>query len=131
MLALTRQTESLSFNDILCVVPPDAKIMVLSDRATPTGAVADPVTCRVQGYIYVMPGVPPDFTKADSCMGVRWRIDIENHALIFWSPMSMVTIPLPERTDGQMMLQYQWRKGTAQIGGRTQAVHVEEYSGRG
>ena len=105
--------------------------MVLPDHIVPTGAVADPVTFRVQGYVYSMAGEPPAFTKVDSCMGIRWRIDAENHALIFWSPMSMVTIPLPERTDGQMILQYQWRKGTAQIGGRTQAVHVEDYSGRG
>jgi hypothetical protein len=131
VLALTRQTDSLSADDILCVVPPNAKIMVLPDHIVPTGAVADPVTCRVQGYVYSMPGETPDFTKVDSCMGVRWRIDIENHALILWSPMTMVTIPLPQRTDGQMIIQYQWRKPTAQIGGRQQAVHVEEYSGRG
>jgi hypothetical protein len=131
MLALTRQSAPLSSDDILCVVPPDAKIMVFLKQATPTGAGADHVTCRVQGYIYSMPGAPPDFVKADSCTGIRWRIDVENHALILWSPMTMVTIPIPERTDGQMTLQYQWRKPTAQIGGRQQIVHVEDYSGRG
>lgn len=90
------------------------------------GGFRDGIACRVQGHLYVMPGLEaPDFVRADSCTGVRWRMDAANHALILWSPVTVVTVPLPERTDGQMLFQYEWGHESALIGGHPHIVHAE------
>lgn len=91
-----------------------------------SGGFRDGINCRVQGHLYVMPGgEAPDFKRADSCTGVRWRMDIPHHALLLWSPLTLVTVPLPDRTDGQAIFQYDWGHEMAQIGGKPQRVHAE------
>jgi hypothetical protein len=101
-------------------------LLVLLTSPAVAGGFRDGITCTVQGHLYLMPGGErPDFVRADSCTGVRWRMDEVNHALILWSPVTVVTVPLPDRTDGQMIFQYRWGNDTAQIGGQPQTVHAE------
>lgn len=72
------------------------------------------VTCTIQGYVYVMPGEAPAFTRADLCTGVKWRI--EDNALLLYSPQTWVMIVLPAKTDGQVRLLYRWGAPLAHLG---------------
>lgn len=72
------------------------------------------VTCTVEGYVYVMPGDAPAFTRADLCPGVKWRI--EENALLLYSPQTWVLIVLPAKTSGQVRLLYRWGQPMAHLG---------------
>lgn len=105
-----------------------AASLILSAALVLTGGFRDGISCTVQGYVYSMPDEPPAFGSPNGCTGIRWRLDTVNRAVIFWSPYTVVTIPLPERTDGQMLLQYHWGNDTAQLGGKAQRVYAEPTS---
>ena len=99
--------------------------LILSAALVLTGGFRDGITCTIQGYVYVMPGGEhPDFRRADTCPGVYWRMDADHLALILWSPVTVVTVPLPASTAGQMLFQYRWGSELALIGGQPQRVHA-------
>lgn len=105
-----------------------AASLLLSAALFLTGGFRDGISCTVQGYVYSMPDEPIDFKSPNGCTGIRWRVDLVNRALILWSPYTVVTVPLPERTDGQMLFQYYWGNETAQLGGKSQRVHADPTS---
>lgn len=80
-------------------------------------AFEDHVSCTVQGYVYKMD--EPDtveFTRADSCTGVR--VTSDDRQLVIYSPNVWVRVLIPADY-GHRRFQYRWGASLAHLGAET------------
>lgn len=77
----------------------------------------DHVSCTVQGYVYRMAKADVvDFTRADSCTGVR--ITSDDRQLVMYSPKIWVRVLIPADY-GHRRFQYRWGSDLAHLGAET------------
>lgn len=87
-----------------------AALLFLSDFS-------DHVSCVVQGYVFrQIEADAVDFTRADTCTGVRFSS--AGHSLVLYSPHVWVEVIVPAES-GHRRFAYRWQATVAHIGAET------------